>query len=223
MPVPYIDIHTHDAVEQEDVFQLQSLFLQDFEQLLLLKFPVTAGIHPWHAHLFTPEEADEMLERTIGNPTIIGIGETGLDRSIHTSLSIQEEIFKLHIEAAQRTGKPLIIHCVRCWQDIIRMKEGTTVPWILHGYTGNLQTTQQILRKNFIFSIGAHLLDHRAKLQESIEIIPTENLFLETDDSSVDIRDIYRKVALLKNMSVEDLKMHIFANFKKIFGPIVRA
>ena len=223
MPVPYINIHTHDAVEQEDVFQLQSLFLQDFEQMPTLKFPVTAGIHPWHAHLFTPDEASEMLERNMGNPSIIGIGETGLDRSIHTSLAIQEEIFKIHIETSQLTGKPLIIHCVRCWQEIVRMKTGTTNQWILHGYTGNLETTQQLLKKDFLFSIGAHLLDHRAKLRESVEIIPIESLFIETDDSSVDIRQIYQEVALLKNMPVEDLKMHIFGNLKKVFGPVVRA
>ncbi|GET25460.1 TatD family hydrolase [Prolixibacter sp. NT017] len=223
MPVPYIDIHTHDAVEQEDLFQLQSLFLQDFEQNPSLNYPVTAGIHPWHAHLFTPDEAREMLERNIGNPYIVGIGETGLDRSIHTSLAIQEEIFQLHIEAAEKIGKPLIIHCVRCWQDVMRLKKNTSTPWILHGYTGNLQTTQQLLKKNFIFSIGSRLLDRRAKLRESIEIIPIENLFIETDDTNVDIREIYNEVALLNNMPPEDLKIHIFGNLKKIFGPIVRA
>jgi len=223
VPVLYIDIHTHDAVEQEDVFQLQSLFLQDFEQNPLLNYPVTAGIHPWHAHLFTPDEAREMLERNIGNPNIVGIGETGLDRSIHTSLAIQEEIFQLHIEAAEKIGKPLIIHCVRCWQDVSRLRKDTSIPWILHGYSGNLQTTQQLLKKNFIFSIGSHLLDRRAKLRESVEIIPMDKLFLETDDSKVDIREIYHEVALLNNMPPEDLKMHIFGNLKKIFGPIVRA
>ena len=65
-------------------------------------------------------------------------------------------------------------------------------------------------------SFGAAII-HSKKLQKIVSEIPLASILLETDASAVCIQDIYKKVAVLKNMEVEILQQKIEQNFKRIF------
>jgi Tat protein secretion system quality control protein TatD with DNase activity len=88
---------------------------------------------------------------------VVAIGECGLDRNIDLPLDIQTSIFKRHIELAETLQKPLVIHCVRAFSELIALKKNTksTVPWIIHGFHKKEEVFQQLLKHDFYFSFGA--------------------------------------------------------------------
>ncbi len=220
MSVPFIDIHTHHPVRSEEIISVPSFFLQDIHTSKAINYPFTAGIHPWHADKFNPDEIKNMLKYLASQKELIAIGETGLDKKCQVDISIQKTVFELHIEFAELIKKPLIIHCVKCLDDIIAYKKKSTMQFILHGFNGNPELTRQLIRQGFYFSTGRAVLRQNVKLRDSIKIIPPDSLFLETDDEIMNISEIYDAVALILNCSPDDLKHQIFTNYNRIFRKI---
>src|SRR5690606_34804186 len=70
----------------------------------------TVGVHPHEAKDYADLTADRLVGLA-GRPKVVGIGECGLD--FHYDLSprdVQAQVFRTHIEAARRTGLPLVVH-----------------------------------------------------------------------------------------------------------------
>ena len=78
--IPFIDIHTHQIQNSEEILSIQSLFLQDIDLRNEVKYPFSAAIHPWHATKFDPQKVREMLENLARQSRLMAIGETGLDK-----------------------------------------------------------------------------------------------------------------------------------------------
>jgi TatD DNase family protein len=213
----HIDIHTHRLTEADDI-KILNIFAQDIPTEEP-GFLFSAGLHPWHIEKMNPEECISAIERISGMKNFIAIGECGLDRSISTDFAIQEMIFKEQIRVAKNQSKCLIIHCVKAYSDVINLKIKTKseVPWILHGYHGNMETTQSLIRHGFYFSVGERLLKNVSS-QSVFRTIPTERLFLETDDGEISIRQIYLSASQILKIEKEILINLIFSNFKSIFG-----
>src|SRR5690606_10702312 len=89
-------------------------------------------------------------------------------------------------------------------------------PWVLHGYRGKPELTRQLVRKGFFFSVGDDIN------VESMELIPIENLFCETDEDVMDIRDVYAQAAQAVNMEIEEFAAKIAQNIHRIF-PTLKA
>ena len=68
------------------------------------------------------EESYHRLEEAISNEKVIMIGECGLDKVWGPTLDIQEASFRRHIELSEKHQKPLIIHCVKAYNEIIAIK-----------------------------------------------------------------------------------------------------
>ncbi len=138
------------------------------------------GLHPWDT---TATEADHRVidaieARAAADPAIVAIGEAGLDRLRGAPLEVQLPLFRRQAEIAGRLGKPLIIHCVRAYPEILRLHKEMrpSVPWIFHGFRANTQTAAQILARPLTFiSMGP---DAPADL---IAAIPPRRLLSETD------------------------------------------
>jgi len=96
---------------------------------------------------------------------------------------------------------------------LLRVYEETspTQPWILHGYRGKPELTKRLIREGFYFSVGDDIN------VESMELIPIENLFCETDEDFMDIRDVYLQAAQAVNMELEDFAEKIAQNIHRIF------
>ena len=217
--IPFIDIHTHKPTHKEGVLEVMSTFLQDIELSREINSPFSTAIHPWHATGFSVLKVSEMLEKVISQPNLKAIGETGLDKVCSADYQQQKLLFDMHIQFAERYHKPLIIHVVKSWNDLLEHLKEPNIPIILHGYSyRRLELTRLLINKGFYFSLGKKVTFREPDFCEVVRTIPLNALFLETDDTDIPIDQIYEETASILDISSEDLKNQILVNFTKLFG-----
>ncbi len=214
---PFIDIHTHHPVNSEEIHSVPSLFLQDIASPEDVNFPFSAAVHPWHAEKFEIAEIRGMLEKLITNKNLIAIGETGLDKGCRAGYQRQKELFELQLGFAEENRKPLIIHAVKSWNDLLYYIKRLKVPCILHGYSEGVTLTKELIDLGCYFSLGGSLLRSSPRILEAIQIIPLTSLFLETDDSGKSIIEIYHAASKITQLPLETLKIQIYKNFTDLF------
>ena len=215
MNLEFVNIHTHQS-RNKTYTEIINLFPENAEKIIS-ENPhslFSVGLHPWYIN----ENADVLLkevEKLSGCENVVAIGEAGLDKLCETDFSTQIEVFKAQIQIAEKARKPLIIHCVKAYQEIFAIKKELQikVSMIFHGFRGKPALAEQILYHNCYLSVGEKSLQNA----ETIKMIPVEKLFIETDESNVDIPEIYKKIAGVKNIPVEKLAQQIQANFEAIF------
>ncbi len=179
------------------------------------------GIHPWNINSTDIVSATHELEISATNSAVLAIGEIGLDRMITTPLSIQEDVFQIQLQIAEKHNKPVIIHCVKCFSELISIRKKTKqkVPWIIHGFSKNNKIAEELIELGCYISFGKNLLSNE-KLQLIFRTLPTSHLFLETDDSDAEIEEVYKLAAKIKDLKLEDLKKELFSNFTTCFNRI---
>lgn len=181
----------------------------------------SAGLHPWKIDL-AAKQADWLpqLEQLLQQTPVLAVGECGLDRSIQQPMEQQIAYFLPQVQLAERYQLPLILHAVRSYSDLLQLKKARQphTPWVLHGYQGNAQTTEQLMRQDFYFSFGTALLKDSAKLNASLKQVPLERLFLETDESMENIESIFNFAARLLQIPVAELQQQLDQNFQRLFG-----
>ncbi len=219
-----IDFHTHQFPEDKSDGALVNLVLpltDLIDDALNLRF--SAGIHPWLLVDVPPRKLDlllEQLEQVVAAGKIDAVGECGLDRTISTSLTEQSIVFEQQISLAEKYHLPLIIHCVKAYPELITFakKYSMTLPWIIHGFNGNVQQLKQLLKYDiFYFSFGTAILKQPEKFVPLLKIVPKSHLLLETDDSKANLMDIYRQTAKLCGCSYHELKEQLEQNWKTLF------
>lgn len=178
------DIHTHRTDATDAIISVTPGF-DSFRPDTLY----SAGIHPWH----TPVEPEtiELLERRLQLPQVVAIGECGLDALRGAPLQEQTPLFIRQAEMAIALRKPLIIHCVRCFNQLSYIRKSLpgadTIAWIIHGFRGKPQLAVQLARAGFYLSFGEHANPEAAR--EIIGHYPARFL-LETDESSLPVESI---------------------------------
>ncbi len=217
MNIPFIDIHTHNSVNSEEIISVLSLFLQDIDFKNEINSPFSAAIHPWHAAEFSTEQVIVMLENLTKQAGLIAVGETGLDRICTADYQLQKLLFELHLEFAEHHHKPVIIHAVKSWNDLIMYFKRAKVPFILHGYSAGIELTKQLVDLGCYFSVGKSALKITPRLRESLQFIPLTSLFLETDDSLSNIAEIYHEVSKIVEILPDQLKIQINKNYRQLF------
>lgn len=157
----------------------------------------SVGIHPWHAS----ENRIELLDELATDPRVVAIGETGFDTLRGPSAEIQTKVFRHQALLAERLEKPLIIHCVKAWDALLAQQRllRPETPWIIHGFRGNPQLCRQLLSRGLKISLGYHFNPLTAA------IIPTESIFIETDDTPVDISEVAARVADARGNSPQEI------------------
>ena len=88
------------------------------------------------------------------------------------------------------------------------------MPWLIHGFRGNVELASQLLSKGFYLSFWIDFV-LRPESKELLKQLPADRIFLETDGADVDIKSIYNKVATDLDLSVDELKSIILKNFNK--------
>jgi len=145
----------------------------------------------------------------------LAIGECGLDGLINVDEKLQEFVFEKQILLANEIRKPVIIHCVRRFSEILKFKKTADIPMVIHGFNKKQSIASEMYTHGFYLSFGKAVLQN-VSLQQIIKDFPLEKLFLETDDADFDIQTLYQKVSELKNISVENLHSQILQNLEKI-------
>lgn len=212
-----IDFHSHQF-KSETGIQILNIFAQDLPRFEEQGF-FSAGIHPWHLGLVDLEECLHSIELAINQKKMLAVGECGIDRSVTTDFAKQKLYFRKQIEIAEKHSKPLIIHCVRAYNDLINLKKEfkPAVPWIIHGFYGNHQTAIQLISHDFYFSVGEALLTNHSK-KDILNLLPSDRLFLETDDRETSIGKIYLLASQILDIDDETLSGIIHENFMRLLG-----
>ena len=197
----FVDIHTH--IDNQSVIKIVN---NNSEQKILK----TWGVHPWDVSCH--------FDRQVSLNDVVAIGEVGLDKAHKETFDKQVEVFEEMIRLSETYRKPMIIHCVRAYSEIIEMRKKTkaTMPWVIHGFNSSVETMQQLLRHDMYISLGKILYRNENQSVEILKNIPLERLFLETDVSGRDIKDVYLKAAELMDCDIEILSNKIIENYGRL-------
>ena len=197
----FIDIHTHHtfsaghpSIRNLTFLEAEQLFLSDSERLF------SVGFHPWDVDAFS-EKSMGMLEKWAGDKRFVLVGECGFDKNSKASITLQTSVFERQILLSERIQKPMIIHCVGCFNELLVLKKKYKPQqmWIIHGFRGKPQLAEQLLKSGCALSFGEH---HNPA---SVLVTPINRLFLETDESVMDIERIYHHIAKIRQVEPEQL------------------
>ena len=211
----FFDVHTHKRSSSKNIFSIENKYPNDTD----FTKPFSIGIHPW---FIKPENVTKellIIEEKLKDENCFALGESGLDKITASDFEFQKEVFKKQIQLSEKYQKPLIIHCVKAYQDIIEIKKELkpTQIWIFHGFNKNIQVAESILKNGMVLSFGTAIIKNK-KLQEVISKVPVSSILLETDDDiNIDIKEVYQKISELKKITVEELQQKLKQNFKSIF------
>ncbi len=216
----FLDIHTHTTKNEKDVVAIQSLSLTENESQSPSKNnPISIGIHPWYGKLEELSKTMKYLNVVARQENVKLIGECGLDKLKGEAMNNQLQVLKAQIVLAEELKKPLILHCVKAFDELIELKKKLkpSVPMIIHGFDKKNEMAQQLVNQGFFLSFGAAVL--RSEALALVVEKADYSFFLETDNKGVDIVEIYRKVADIKKVKLDELKDIIFANWNKLLNP----
>ena len=171
--------------------------------------PTMAGIHPWDA------------ERNLPMPDFSAcdiVGETGLDYAKEVSREAQQELFLRHLTAAEKLTKPVVLHVVKSFEDVmLALKKHRLQGVVFHGFIGSREQAQRAISEGYYLSFGDRSL-RSPRTREVIATINPENLFCETDDrDDISIEEIYAEVAKLRGTTQEELASEIEKNYRRLF------
>lgn len=209
----FINAHTHFKPGSPDEFIIRNGYLtRSAEHFSSLGYYVSAGLHPWHLNKMSVNECGDKLIELASNTHVLAIGEIGIDKAIETPLKTQLDYFDAQLNIARAFQKPVIIHAVKSYNDLMPFLKKTKVPFIFHGFTGNEQQAKELLKYNCKLSFGKGVFDE--KTQRVLNSIPNDAFLLETDAAgALSIKDIYKKVAEIKALDLDALKSMVFHTF----------
>jgi TatD DNase family protein len=244
--IPFIDFHTHQTYNDNEVVFVRNLSQnewQNFENMersdILNTFGTvevrnpdgfgkgvskfSLGLHPW---FLTKENFDfdfNKLTQLIDNKQVVMMGECGLDKLKGENLAFQSEAFAAQTRLAESYNKPVVIHCVKAYYELILLKKKLKpkVPWVLHGFNQNEQILKELLKNDFYISIGAKILrgpSNASSASKCLPFIPLDKLFFETDDTHLPIKNVYEQAAKLLDMDLDILREKIYTNFENILS-----
>lgn len=208
----FVNIHTHHSVQSNEI-GIRSISPDELPVGHQESGFIACGIHPWHI----PPEWDtkhwNALEELWQQPQTLAIGECGLDFLCSQKKEIQEEVFFRQAQCAARYRKPMIIHCVKAFDSLIRIYKilKPDNPWIIHGFRGKPEQLNALIRLGFYISFGPH---HNIS---STRICPEDRFFIETDDTQIPIEKVYTQISGTRKVSMETLQTAQINNLKKIF------
>lgn len=210
----YINIHTHQQIYDASI-ELVNLDINTAEKPNQYSY----GLHPWFIKKDEYEEQLRLIELKVNEKRCLAIGECGLDKLSPVNFELQQNVFIEHIKIANKINKPLIIHCVKAFNELINCLNlnENKVPVIIHGFNNNENIASVLLNYGCYFSFGKALLGYESNAARAIKNIGRKNFFLETDDADISIKYIYKKAAELLGIDEDILKQQLQLNFETIF------
>jgi TatD DNase family protein len=142
------------------------------------------GIHPWKAHTARPGWQDRLLEQLDLFPAA-SMGECGIDSWIDSpDMEVQMPVFLDQLRIARETGRFLSIHCLKAWGRLFEAfdKEPPPPRFLMHSYSGSLETARRLLPLGAYFSFSGYFLHERKHAVLSVfRDLPPARVLLETD------------------------------------------
>lgn len=203
MSKQYFDVHTHNNNISNGIYNLS--LPQVLGEIALPEIPFfSAGIHP--CSIDTALNAEDLnnfkpfFEKLFLSSKLMAIGECGFDKTATADFEKQKELFLWHFQMSELYHKPLIIHCVGYFNEITQLKIQLKPlqKWLIHGFRGKAPLALQLVKHGFYLSFGPLFNS------ESVRATPSNKLFCETDESNIAIETVYKNVALVKQINLND-------------------
>lgn len=209
------NLHTHRFTNNSEITELVNQYPWEF----VADIPqYSIGIHPWYIVENRVESDLQFMEQKLQLPECWALGECGLDKRIDIPMVLQTEVFEKQIALAEKYRKPLVLHLVAAYQELIAIhkKRPIKVPVILHGFSKNEQTAKSLLDCGFYLSFGKYLL-RNPELAAVFRLVPNDRFFLETDTIEETVMEVYDKASVIKALSLTELKNQVGLNWRKVF------
>ena len=214
--IKFVNLHTHQFSNDSDVIEIVNQYPWEFDAFIP---NYSIGIHPWYIDENRLESYLEIIKEKLQLSECLALGECGLDKRIDIPLAVQIMVFKKQLELVKQTNKPIILHCVAAFDEVIAIKKEMKIenPMIIHGFSKNEQVAHLLLKNGFYLSFGKYLM-RNPDLEKVVNFAPENQILLETDTIEETIYEVYEKAASIKGISVQEMKTRVFANFSKIFS-----
>ncbi len=210
------DFHTHDVDGVITPGRVYSYSLRELNRIPAEAY-YSIGLHPWDTgRLDAYRLVDKFLEKAIQDKRCLAVGEIGLDRLRGAALPTQQELLKAQLDIAARHNKPIVLHCVRAWSEMLYTVrnhefEGKRA---IHGFLGRESVLKRLIYDDWYVSVG---LMPSGKALSIVDMIPLERLLVETDASGNDCDTVYAAVAMARGMNPEELRVVVAKNARRFF------
>ena len=143
------------------------------------------GIHPHDAANASPDALSE-IRRLAESPSVVAIGETGLDYHYDNSpRETQKDVFRAHIRIGKDLGLPLIMHCREAYDDLYSVLEeenGSEAGGVVHCFWGTAEDAARFVERGFFLGVGGGVTFPKSEdLRQTLLTVPRDRLLLETD------------------------------------------
>ncbi len=211
----FFNLHTHKFTDSSEILELVNQYPWEFDTTIP---NYSIGIHPWYIDETRLENDLKIIDEKLQLNECLALGECGLDKRIEIPLALQLEVFEKQITLAEKHQKPLVLHLVGAFQELIEIKKRLqiSVPIIIHGFSKNEQVAKLLIDNGFYLSFGKYLL-RNPELKEVFQSIPNDKFFLETDTIEETLEDVYELAAKYKNVKMDDLIAIVNSNFTAVF------
>ena len=197
------------------------------------------GIHPNSTAEAQPGDWDRVAA-LVGNPRVVAIGETGLDRYWdHSPVPMQQDFFERHLRLAQEHDLPIVVHCRDAAAEVLAMLRAAAargpLRGILHAFSGDADLAAECLALGMHISFAGNASYSNKKfkpLQAAAKTIPDDRLLIETDSPYL-VPQVFRGkqprnepawvihtaafLAELRGVPVADLAAATTANARRLF------
>ncbi len=197
----------------------------------------SVGVHPLDLNGSGAPTLD-WLEQELDHPEVIAVGETGLDYYYQTETAeLQQESFRLHLQAARNSGKPVIVHSRQAREDTLALLREADLPQagVMHCFTEDWTMARAALDLGYYISFSGIVTFRNAdQLREVALKVPADRLLVETDSPYLTpvpfrgkpnypehVADVAEFLAGLRSVSVQQLARQTTDNFKRLF-PLAR-
>lgn len=193
----------------------------------------SVGVHPLDLEPGAEPALDWLLGE-LAHPKVVAIGETGLDYHYEPeSAELQQASFRLHLDAARITGKPVIVHTREARADTLALLREAALPQagVLHCFTEDWEMAKAALDIGFYISLSGIVTFRNAEaLREVARQVPADRLLVETDSPYLApvpyrgkpnlpqyVREVAEYLAVLRGVSYATLAEQTSSNFKRLF------
>lgn len=211
----YFNLHIHQSTNQADVLELVNQYPQEFDAAIPF---YSIGIHPLFIDENRLDKDFQVVDEKLSLPECLALGECGLDKRAETSFEVQQSVFEKQLALAEKYKKPVVIHCVAAFQELIEIKKRLKigVPMIIHGFSKKEELAKQLIGNGFYVSFGKYLLLN-PELESVFKSIPNNRFFLETDTIEEGIQDVYVLAAKYKGLELNELQEIVNKNYTTVF------
>jgi TatD DNase family protein len=194
------------------------------------------GIHPNEVANATEDDWRTVMNLA-ADPTVVAIGETGLDRYWdRTPFSLQQEFFERHLVLAKELGLPIVIHARDCLRELLDQlsRQSTPIQGVLHSFTGTWDEACEGMNLGLHISFAGMVTFQNASLDALRDVasrVPLDRLLVETDspylsphpmrgrrNEPAHVSHTAGRLAELRGMSVSDLARSTTANARRLFS-----